>query len=823
MSQRRIQPTGSKNSKIMILLEAPDRNESALGAPVGYESKEKLSYLCRKSGFTLEECYVTTVSKRRITVQRNAFEFDNVLAWFAKTKKELTDKHILREGKYILPQLEYELTELADEIERVKPNIILACGNLALWATTGRWGISNWRGSLEENICGSHHCKVIPTIHPLAVHRNSAWTPIVRNDFARTKHESETAEFPIVVENFILAPTFNQVVEHLDFFEDMLKGGLTKFAFDIENPAGYIDCIGFAWNETDAICIPFMEGHQAYFSLDEEAYITYRLYKIMTHPNFYGITQNGQHEAQYIYEQYCFTPNFCRDTMIDHHALVPTGSMSDKEDLKKDREEAANKKNIGFLSSIYTTDHRYWKHERLEADNPLDGWRYNARDCVRTIKIHNEEQRRIDSADKQRFVADFKQSLFLPCVRMSRTGLLVDVERQKTIRGELEEYIQDRQRWIEYSLSHPLNLNSSKQMKDLFYVDLQQKPVKKRNANGVWVDTCDKEALHKIVEREPLLKPLCDKIEEARSCKVYINTFIDGAILTDDNRMTCIVDITGTITDRFAHKKTSLGLGTNMGNIPKFKKKEDPDALELPQLREIFIPPPNYTIWEGDCNSADARIVAKESRCKELQAMFDAGAKVYVELAKEYFHDATIDKNHWSYDPFKRIVHGTHYMGQARTMAVKTGFLIAEIDRIQKWYFGKCPEIKRWHEKIINQVNKYKYVENVFGRRIWFLGKISEETYRQAVACIPQSTVAWIIDMGFVALDELIQTDPVYARGTINDQVHDSLVGCFPTEEREIWLPEIERCLSVELPYKDSPLTIPVEIATSEESWGKCK
>ena len=55
-----------------------------------------------------------------------------------------------------------------------------------------------------------------------------------------------------------------------------------KLAVDIETRAGHIACVGIAWNERDALCIPLMcvERPAGYWSEQEEAQIAFALYQI---------------------------------------------------------------------------------------------------------------------------------------------------------------------------------------------------------------------------------------------------------------------------------------------------------------------------------------------------------------------------------------------------------------------------------------------------------------------------------------------------------------------------------------------------------------
>jgi DNA polymerase I-like protein with 3'-5' exonuclease and polymerase domains len=235
----------------------------------------------------------------------------------------------------------------------------------------------------------------------------------------------------------------------------------------------------------------------------------------------------------------------------------------------------------------------------------------------------------------------------------------------------------------------------------------------------------------------------------------------------------------------------------------------------IPNLRKMYIPDDDCTIFDLDLDSADLRIVTSESRCKGMKDLFAAGLKPYVEIAKEYYHDPSITKKHPSYQSFKKFCHGTNYLGEARNLAPQCGLLVHEAERAQKWYFGKFPEIKRWQDDFRRRFMATGTVQNAFGFKSRWFDRLEGTVINEAVAWIPQSTVGLLINHIWVAIEDNLPDVLILL------QVHDSLVGEFPTEGTERHTADILRVASIVVPY-DDPLIIPVGMKTSTKSWGDC-
>lgn len=243
----------------------------------------------------------------------------------------------------------------------------------------------------------------------------------------------------------------------------------------------------------------------------------------------------------------------------------------------------------------------------------------------------------------------------------------------------------------------------------------------------------------------------------------------------------------------------------------------------LPNIRKLFVADPGMTFFDIDLDSADLRVVTWDSDCAGMKRYFREGKKPYVEVAKEYFQDDSIDKNHPAYKAFKVICHGTNYDGGAGEIfarmpkSAKIGGLDeAGITKIQKWYLNdQFPEIAEWQKRIESNVRQFGFVENIFGYRMWFFERHEGTLFKRAIASIPQSTVGCLINRGYM---NIFRNEPQIK---VLLQVHDSLAGQFPTEITDYAKAKIIEHCSVPLPYNE-PLTIPVGLVTSEVSWGDC-
>lgn len=443
---------------------------------------------------------------------------------------------------------------LRREIVETRPEIVIGFGNTALWACTGEWGITKWRGSqLRGNIDGTTF-NFIPTYHPAYVLRMWHWRWIALEDLKRATKPWREPDY-----DFLLRPSYGDCIDWLDRTLARFDSGTVPLACDIETRTRQIACIGFADSDRHAICIPIlcMENPAGYWSVEEELNLVIRIRQVLTHPNAHIIGQNYIYDMQYFARQYGIRSRLSDDTMLKHHCCFP-----------------GTQKGLDFLSSIYCRYHRYWKDESKDWD-PRVGedqlWEYNCKDACVTYEVNSELDNVVETfglTDQYQFQLETNATAF----NMMLRGVRVDKPLKAQNSIELTEAIIQLREWLEHIL-HPFTpfgpkgVSSPKMMK-LAY-EIFQLPPKYVTVNKKRRKTANKEAVEEWCHSaEPIFRPILQAIRDFRSLGVYKSTFAE-APLDVDGRFRCSINVPGTETFRWSTATDAFGFGTNMQNIPK--------------------------------------------------------------------------------------------------------------------------------------------------------------------------------------------------------------------------------------------------------------
>lgn len=341
--------TGPIPARAMFVGEAPGQQEELKGEPFVGPSGDLLDRMSAEAGMPRGMAFVTNVC--RVRPPDNKIE-KWILHRLPK-KKPIPDGFVPMRNKYVYAPIEEGYRKLRQEIDLVRPNVIVAFGNVAMWALTGTWGVGDWRGS-ELTVDWAGGPKLVPTYHPAAVLRQWSWRAAVVNDLKRAAKGMAPGPWPRPMWIFEVAPSFDQTMRRMEALISALDAAPTLLSFDIETRAGHITCAGVAWSATEAICIPFTAAGKGdgYWLEHEEAAILWALRKVLTHPNARVIGQNLLYDCQYTSRWWGWVPRVHRDVMISWHTTF-----------------CELPKALDFQASLICKSYKFWKDPELRRGN----------------------------------------------------------------------------------------------------------------------------------------------------------------------------------------------------------------------------------------------------------------------------------------------------------------------------------------------------------------------------------------------------------------------------------------------------------------------
>ena len=455
---------------------------------------------------------------------------------------------------------------------------------------------------------------------------------------------------------------------------------------------------------------------------------------------------------------------------------------------------------------------------------------YNGLDAAVTLDCYESMLSHLDAGGTNispaRRTYEFSKALQAPVLEMMLRGVRVDQRaRSRTLqemRRKLTRLEAQLDEIIQGGIGTSVNWRSPAQLNRLLYGIMNLPVQKKRNANGVYAPTTDREALEKLSGyfiAEPIINHLLCLRDLGKSIG-FLETGIDP-----DERMRSNFSIAGTDTGRWSSSVSDFGTGTNLQNVTE-------------SLRSVFVADPGMKFANLDLEQADARNVG--ALCWDLLVddWSDEDAGRYLDACEGGDLHTTVCKmsnpilpwdqgrsdrevadeiayRHLTYrDLTKKLGHGSNYLGTPPTMAKHAKLPVQTVKTFHENYFTAFPCIPAWHQATISQIKNNQPLTTLYGRRRYFFGRPTDAaTHRKAIAYSPQSMTGDEINTGILALWRADRVQLLI-------QVHDSILFQYPEEQENEIIPwALETLRSTIILKKGREFSVPTEAKTGW-NWG---
>ncbi|MDP3753202.1 MAG: DNA polymerase I [Polaromonas sp.] len=408
---------------------------------------------------------------------------------------------------------------------------------------------------------------------------------------------------------------------------------------------------------------------------------------------------------------------------------------------------------------------------------------YSCEDSDQTLDVHRVLWPQLQANDKLRFIYELEMQSSEALYRIERNGVLIDAPMLATQSHELGQRILQLEAEAYEIAGQPFNLGSPKQLGEIFFDKLGM-PVIKKTPSGA--RSTDEEVLEKLAEDYPLPA----KLLEHRSLSKLKGTYTDKLAQLALPR-------TGRVHTHYAQAVAVTGrLSSNDPNLQNIPVR----TPEGRRVREAFVAPAGSVIASADYSQIELRIMAHLSGDEALLRAFTDGLDVHRATAAEVFGVA-VDQVSSEQRRYAKVInfgliYGMSSFGLARNLGIETKAAAAYIDK----YFQRYPGVKNYMEQTVVFAQAHRFVETVFGRRLYLAeinggnGPRKKAAERQAINAPMQGTAADLIKLSMVKVQNVLDAEKRATKMIM--QVHDELVFEVPEAEVEWVRTEIPRLMA---------------------------
>jgi len=405
-------------------------------------------------------------------------------------------------------------------------------------------------------------------------------------------------------------------------------------------------------------------------------------------------------------------------------------------------------------------------------DAPLaDAMSYSARDADVTLRIYPILLKMIKEKKLEDTLA-LDMGIVHMIADMQSSGMLVDPDKLGELSASHATEMDAIQQAVDGLAGKCVNLGSTKQVGKLLFTTLKLKPGHKTKSGA---DSTDVKALTHIKDKHPIVPLLL----RWRTLQTNKTTFVDPLRLkrSKDGRIHPNIRTTRTTTGRLSCSDP------NFQNIPIRSE-------EGRQVRRCFMARPGCSLLSADYSQIEMRVVAHVAEDTNMIKVFTSGRDLHRQTASMMFGispDMVEEKEHRY--PAKRIGFGTLYgltpegLLEELVLAGCEGWTVNSCAEMIREWFRMYPGVAQYFYETRAYAKEHGYVRNLFGRirlipeAYSVLRWVREAGERQACATVVQGGAQDIIKM---AMRDLIPIYQAYRKsGSVCDpliQIHDDLL-----------------------------------------------
>lgn len=645
--------------------------------------------------------------------------------------------------------------------EVAEAQTIIACGAEAALATTGHKEVVKRRGYDHEPVPDMAGKRVIVTYNPAAAIRNDAVWPDIVRDF-------KLALAPVRGE----LPTGVVITSRPAAEKALTSMPVGRYGIDLETVPGrpggsgldhdaLIASIAFGYRKPDGRLTFVAIGGDF---LKEIEWLHRYLRPVIENRAMQWIWWNGKFDCKVLRHK-DIDPHLTDDGMAASYSL--------------DERQGSHSLEYRCAETLGWPDYEPERVKRGKKDGHFDDleelcW-YNGVDAAGTINLHEELWPQVEDEEVTRPYRD----LLLPAsdvlADVERHGALLDAERAKTVlESEIKPYLVTRIEKAERIIGRAINLNSPKQISELIYDEWgikspgMNKKVKKSTdapTLDAWLESIDYPDIYNIQTHDQV--QFLQNLLDFRTWEKLRGTYFEGLLKRQWP--------SGRVHTNFKWHGTETGRLS--GEQPNLQNQTRPDPNEVkPNVRQLFIAPPERVILQADYSQAELRVAAVLSADSHLQQVYRDGRDLHSEVATDL-----IGPNFNKEDRVKaKAVNFGILFGQTpHGFAKLNKTTLKEAERWHSGWWMNFPGVAYWVDSVQRTIREEMQLQSVFGRkrRFHLLTKQNiDHSLRAGVNFMIQSPASDLCLWSMIQVHYALRERGWLDRAHIIITVHDSIV-----------------------------------------------
>jgi DNA polymerase-1 len=477
------------------------------------------------------------------------------------------------------------------------------------------------------------------------------------------------------------------------------------------------------------------------------------------------------------------------DTMLESYVLNPSASRHNMDSLAL---KYLGKRTIHFEDIAGKGSKQLsFNQIPLQQAGP-----YAIEDVQITLELH---QCLYPQLKKHESLVELLTALEMPLVpvlaQMERTGALLDSTRLTEQSQLLAKRILKLEQQAHQLAGQVFNLNSAKQLQEIFYQKLQL-PVLKKTPKG------QPSTAEQVLQDLALDYPLPKLILEHRQLTKLKTTYTDK------------------LPQQVNHQTQRIHTSYHQAVVATGRlSSSDPNLQNIPirteegrKIRQAFIAPSGYKLVAADYSQIELRIMAHLTQDPGLLRAFHDQLDIHQATAAEVFavplEQVTSEQRRSAKAINFGLIYGMSAFGLSRQLGIPRNMAQNYMDR----YFQRYPKIQAYMQATRQQASDQGYVTTLWGRRL-YLPDIKASNLarrraaeRAAINAPMQGTAADIIKRAMLAVDRWLVKQQSQARMIL--QVHDELVLEVPVAELDKVCQGLQQAMA-----QAANLSVPLEVA----------